>query len=203
MKRRSLLKSAAVLPAAAALPSALVLAQTPPPPGKGTQAPSAAIESLKIPLAPRGSVGQPLARFFTPDQFSALGKLGELFAPAYNGRPGAASAGAAEFLDFYVSKSGADRQKLYRDGLDRLNADARRQDGKPFAELKPERIAPILQPLTDAWTYQGPTDPFARFLVSAKEDLIRATVNSRAYATALASVSRSSGGVGYYWFPIE
>jgi hypothetical protein len=192
MKRRSVLKSAALLPAAAAIPAAAQNAPT-----------QAAPESFKLELAPADVIGRPVARFFSPDQFAALRKLGELFAPAFEGRPGASETGAAEFLDFYISQSAADVQKLYRDGLDRLNSEARRSQSKPFAELTSAEAAAILKPLSGAWTYAGPSDLFARFLLAAKDDLMRATTNSRPYTTAAAAGSRGGGGLGYYWLPVE
>lgn len=191
MKRRTLLKTAAALPAAAAAPVSLQ-AQTAP-----------AADSIKIDLAAADAAAQPVSRFFTPDQFAALRKLTEIIAPAVNERPGASEAGAAEFLDFYVSKSGADRQKLYRDGLDRLNAEARKRGGKAFAELPTEQATPLLAPLTAKWSYNAPAEPFARFLVEAKEDTLRATVNSRPYIAALSQTTRGGAGTGYYWFPVE
>jgi hypothetical protein len=194
MKRRSLLKSAAVLPAAAALHSPAA-AQTPP------AAP--AFENFKLELTPVDAGSQQVPRFFTPEQIAALRKLGDLLMPKLGERPGATEAGAAEFLDFYVSQSSPDRQSLYRSGLDRLNSEARRTAGRPFAELSAEQASPILKPLSEAWTYAGPPDSFGRFLVAAKEDMMRATVNSRAYAEAMAATSRGSSGLGYYWLPIE
>ena len=201
MKRRSLLKSVAT---AGALTPLATPAQTPPPPRKETQAPTAAAaDSLKIDLAPPRSAGRPVTGFFTPAQLSALRKLSELLVPSFNERPGAAEAGAPEFLDFYVSRRTPAVQQLYRTGLDRLNQEATRAHKKDFGELTAEEAAPILKPLTESWTYSGPKDPLAKFLVSAKEDLLRATTNSREYATALAATSRNAGGVGYYWFPVE
>jgi hypothetical protein len=204
MKRRSLLKSFAAAGALTPLaPAQLASAQTPPPPRQETQAPTAAADTLKIELAPPRSAGQPVTGFFSSAQFAALRKLSEIVVPSFNDRPGAVEAGAAEFLDFYVSKRSAAVQDLYRTGLDRLNAEAERAHHKAFGELTTEQAAPILKPMAAEWTYGGPQEPFARFLVTAKEDLLRATTNSREYATALAATSRSSGGIGYYWFPIE
>jgi len=199
MKRRSLLKSVA---AAGAL-SPLAAAQTPPPPRQETQAPRSAADSLKIELAPPHSVGDPVTKFFSPDQFAALRKLSEIVVPSFNERPGAVEAGATEFLDFYISRRTADIQDLYRTGLDRLNEEAQRIHHKRFGELTAQQAEPILKPIQADWTYNGPQERFGRFLITAKDDLLRATTNSREYATALSATSRSSGGIGYYWFPVE
>ena len=45
-------------------------------------------------------------------------------------------AGAPEFLDFLISVSPADQQKMYVDGLNRLDAEAKQQFGIPFAGVK-------------------------------------------------------------------
>jgi hypothetical protein len=198
MKRRSLLKSVA----AAGAITPFASAQTPPP-RQETQAPTSAADILKIELAPPRSAGKPVTSFFSPLQFTALRKLSEIVVPPFNERPGAVDAGAAEFLDFYISKSTAAVQDLYRAGLDRLNEEAQRAHHKSFGELTAQQAEPILKPMLAEWTYGGPQESFARFLLTAKEDLLRATTNSREYATALATTSRSSGGVGYYWFPVE
>ena len=197
MKRRTLLESVA----AAGVLAPLAPGQTPP--RQETQAPASAADTLKIDLAPPRSAGTPVTRFFSPAQFAALRKLGEVVVPSFNERPGAVEAGAAEFLDFYISKRTAAVRDLYRTGLDRLNQEAQRAHRKDFGELTAQEAAPVLKPMLAAWTYVGPQEPFARFLVTAREDLLRATTNSREYATALAATSRSSGGVGYYWFPVE
>lgn len=117
--------------------------------------------------------------------------------------PGASGAGAAEFLDFLIGVSPADRVKLYRDGLDRLNAEAQRRYQKPFGEITAEQAAPILAPLQAPWSYRGPADPFARFLLAAKNDLLTATVNAREYIAVASQQRRNAGGVGRYWYPIE
>ncbi len=174
MKRRSLLKSAALLPGAA-------LAQTPP---------ATAEPSFDISLTTPDAAGKALPQFFTPAQFAALVKLGDLLVPPFNKMPGAVEAGAAEFLAMYISQSSSEQQILYRNGLDHLNAAGK----KPFAELTPEQCASILAPLQAPWTYVGSKDPFAQFLAAAKDDFLRATISSRPYAAA-----RSGSNTGYYW----
>lgn len=190
MKRRRLLQSMVALPAAAALPvPALAQVQT---------ADNAELTTVSVAAA-----GMPVPRFFSSDQYKALERLADILMPGYNDRPGAKEAGAPEFLDFLISDSPAGRQQLYKAGLDRLNAEAKRAHGKTFAALESDEAHPILKPIAVPWTYTGPADPFARFLLAAKEDLMRATVNSREYSAAASRNSRSSAGTGYYWFPIE
>ena len=142
-------------------------------------------------------------RFFTADQFNALKRLGDLLLPAYAGRPGAAEAGVAEFLDFLLSQSPADRQALYRGGLDSLNAGARQRHQKPFGTLSAVEAAPLLAPLKDAWEYNPPKDPLALFLREAKSDVFKATVNSREMAQAQSAGRRRAAGMNPYWHIID
>jgi hypothetical protein len=137
------------------------------------------------------------------DQLAALVRLGELVVPPMAGRPGARDAGAAEFLGFLLGQSSPERQKLYRDGLDSLNSEARRTVGKAFSELSPAEAAPLLAPLRSEWSYKGPAHPVARFLCSAKDDLLEATRNSREWAETASRGRRGGQGAGYYWLPLD
>lgn len=86
-------------------------------------------------------------RFFSDEQYAALCKLAEILAPPLNKSPGAIDAHAPEFLDFLISVSPSDRQKLYTDGLDAMNSAARIQFHKPFSELQAEEADSIIRPL--------------------------------------------------------
>lgn len=194
IKRRHAIQSLIGIPAAAALP----LGAAP-----DTAAPRVSTETPKTPVSVPDAVAGGMPRFFSAEEFAALGRLGEILLPPFAGRPGAREAGVAEFLDFLLANSPADRARLYRDGLAKLNSEARRRHQKAFAELTAEQAEPILAPLKEPWTYHGPSDPLARFLVAAKEDVFTATVNSREWAAAMARRSRSAGGLGTYWYPVE
>jgi hypothetical protein len=185
MKRRQALQSMAGVSAAAALNLPL-LAQEP---------------KLETAVAEAGAAAVP--RFFSDSQFAALRRLSELLMPAAKGNPGALEAGVPEFLDFLISQSPEDRQRLYREGLDRLGAEAQRLRKKAFSELSAEEADTVLAPLHAAWSYADPADPFARFLTEAKTDVMTATTNSQEWITAQAARSRRAGGVDYYWLPID
>lgn len=184
------------VPALSALPAP---AQTPALPRAAGSTP----DNFNVASVAPDAVARPNQQFFSKEQMSALKRLGEILVPKVGDRPGSPEANAAEFLDFLISQSPQDRQMLYRNGLDRLNVDAQKMHEKPFAALSPDQAASILKPLNEPWTYGGSPDLFAQFLISAKEDFLRATVNSRAYATALAATTRGAGGMNYYWYPIE
>ncbi len=177
MRRRSLLKSLALTPTAA-------LADPTP---QQSAPPARSVDEIpKIEASIPDLAGEPVVRFFTPKQFAALQKLADAIMPALNGTPGALEARAPEFLDFLLSQSPADRQKLYRDGLDKLAA------GASFDA-----------PLRIPWTWDPPKDPFAAFLRAAKEDILNATVNSYEWAAVVSKRNRNAAGLGTYWSVIE
>ena len=195
MKRRRMLQAVLGASTASAAPVTLFSQQQKPTP--------AVDENPKLPASAADAVAEVVTRFFDPESFRAFRHLGEILVPPRPNLPGAVEAEAAQFLDFLISQSPADRQTLYRDGVAHLNEQARSRYGKPFAEVSPADADSILAPLHEAWTYQGPTDPFARFLCAAKDDFLKATVNSRQWAIAAAGRSRSASGLNTYWFPVE
>jgi hypothetical protein len=168
MKRRNFVRALVAAPVAPVL-----LAQQPAP------APAPA-EAAKLETAVAEEAAEPLPHFFSKAQLDALRKLCELLTP------GALDAGAPEFLDFYLGVSGADRQHIYRAGLDALNT-------RGFAEVDALLRAP--------WTYEEPADPLARFLRVAKVDVRTATMNSK-QNSANAATGRRGGGTGMYWYPL-
>src|SRR5579862_1928614 len=114
MQRRRFIKALAAAPAV----PALVAQQTAsaPPGAPGGQGSRGSQEVPKPPLAEPGEVADPVARFFTTQQFSALRRLSGILVPATGGNIGALDCDAPEFIDFLISVSGADVQQLYRDG---------------------------------------------------------------------------------------
>ncbi|MDQ2901783.1 MAG: gluconate 2-dehydrogenase subunit 3 family protein [Acidobacteriota bacterium] len=196
MKRRDILKSLAVLPAAAS-----VGAQEPVVPPKPT--PAAVDETPKIQASVPDAVADTVTHFFSAEEFAALRRLSDLLMPAIGETPGALQARAPQFLDFLLSQSSPDRQKLYRGGLDKLNAESRHRYSKDFSDLDPARADAVLAPLHGAWTYGVPADPFARFLIAAKEDVMTATANSREWIAVASKRSRRANGMAMYWSPIE
>ncbi len=193
MKRRTVLRSLFAVPSVAALPTE-ALAQ---------EAKPATPETPKTATMEADAASDPLVKTFDAVQFSALRKLSQILMPASHDAPGALDASAPEFLDFLIGVSPPDRVTLYKAGLDRLNAEAHRRYNKPFGEITPEQAEPILAPLREPWSYRGPADAFARFLLAAKSDLLTATANSREHVAVVSQRRRSGGGVGQYWYPIE
>jgi hypothetical protein len=112
--------------------------------------------------------GEPRLRFFSKTEFSRLEELAKVIVPAVNGQPGAMEAGAPMFLDFLLSRSLPGDRRAYRSGL---------------------------AGTVDLWELERPWKYGSKsFAHRLKEDLIRATFNSRE-----ANANRRGGGVGQYW----
>ena len=129
------------------------------PPASLNRAPTAMTAPVKIGTAVADEVAEMALRYFTSAHFSALRKLSETIMPPMNGAPGALEAGAPEFLDFLIRESPQDRQQLYKVGLDRLNAQAKKRFNKTFADLDATQTATMLAP------------PDARYFPSWGEEL--------------------------------
>jgi len=196
MKRRKFIQTIAAAPAVAVPVSTEPLAKP-----AGAQRPQE--EATKLEMAVADAAAETTQRFFNAQQFAALKRLSGILMPPINDMPGALDAGAPEFLDFLVGASPAARQQIYKAGLDALNAQAMKQFKKPFAEIESAQAESLLAPLRQPWTYDAPTDPLARFLREAKQDVRTATMNSREYISAASTGGRRGGGIGQYWYPID
>jgi len=192
MKRRRFIKTIAT---ASALPAALT-AQ-----GPAAEAPAPALE-----LSSFDDAADPLPSFFSANQFAALTRLSGLLVPKYGEMPGAVETGAPAFLDFLVSESPDDDQKIYLDGLDALNFQSALRFDKPFAEVEESQAHELLAPLRQPWTPEPSTDPLTVFLQRAKDDVRTATVNTQLWAESLASRGgggRRMNGSKQYWLPLD
>jgi Gluconate 2-dehydrogenase subunit 3 len=200
MHRRSVLRSLLLVPGAVALPAALPAQEPARPSPAANPAPS---ETPLTPTVNADSYADAFVRTFTPEQFAALKKLGELIVPSSEDSPGTDQAKAAEFLDFLIGQSPADRMQLYRTGLDSLNSEAHGRYQKPFADVTASEAEPILAPLRQAWSFTPPTATAARFLLAAKSDLLEATRNSREYIEVVSRRRRGASGSGQYWYAVD
>lgn len=186
MRRRRILQVAAGLPAAVALrgqnPYAAATS------GKPDELP-------KLEAIPPDGVADSKPKFCSGLQLAVLRRLADLIVPKLGETPGAADAQAAEFLDFLLSESPADRQSLYRNGLDALNA-------KGFLKADAAGAAAMLAPLGKPWTYKAPAEPLAAFLRTAKADILTATVNSKEWIQVVSQRNRNAAGTSLYWTEI-
>jgi hypothetical protein len=212
MKRRNFVRGLLATPAAPAVLLGQQTAQPQPHPKPNTPARQSPREPHNVPqlaTVAEDLSALPAPRYFNEVQFATLRKLGALLLPPLKGNPGAVDAQAPEFLDFLISVSPDDRQKLYLCGLDALDAQARDKFQKPFSQLEAQQADAILRPLLTArpWPADLPSDPLQNFIAQVHEDLRTATMNSREWALA----SEKSGHLftrgfrtsGYYWAPID
>jgi hypothetical protein len=180
----------------------LVAQQPAPAPSAPVRAPSDELPVLTASVPDDAAEMTP--RFFSPEQFAALRKVSDLLMPAMNGAAGALDAKAPEFLDFLISESPAERQQIYRSGLDALNQESKKRFSKDFADLDASQADALLAPLRQRWTFDEPADPMAAFLRAAKQDVRTATVNSREYSAAGTNAGgRRFAGGGIYWYPLD
>lgn len=219
MKRRDFVKS--LLAASVTAPSLLsqqagqVAPATPPPTPPGA-APRIApgptpwmrglleAKPLGVSSVVPDAVASAETKFFSERQMATLRQLCEIFVPPLKGYPGAMDAGAAEFLDFLISVSPAERQELYKTGLDRLDREAREKFGVSFADASAAQADTLLKPWMRAWlTDHPPTEPYEAFVNLAHADIRTATVNSQAWNDAAAAQGGGRQGVGLYWYPVE
>jgi hypothetical protein len=220
MKRRNFVRGLLVTPVA---PATVLGAQTAPaqtqstprqqpPPQPNTparQVPRQPPEAPHLQLTSVDLSGQPAPHYFNAAQFATLRKLGSLLVPPLKNNPGAVEAQAPEFLDFLISASPADRQKLYLVGLDGLEEQSRDKFQKSFSDLDSQQANTILRPLLVArpWPEDLPSDPLQNFIAQVHEDLRTATMNSREWAAAAEKsrhiFTRGSRTSGFYWYPID
>jgi hypothetical protein len=192
MKRRELLYS---LLGVSGLP-AFVQAQQP-------AIPPATDELPPLRLTNPNEVADGVLKFFTPAEFGSFRRLANVIMPPAEAEPGALDANAPEFLDFLLSESPVEVQTLYRNGVRELDKRSVQRHKQGFANLPDGGIADVLSPLNAAWTYQGPTEPFAQFLQASKIAFYQATVNSRQWAEAQSSRRRGAAGLNTYYLPVE
>ncbi len=207
MKRRNFVQSLLVVPAAT-----VVAAEQAPPAPAPVQAPARMARAMqgpaKLNLVQPDTAAETTTGFFNSVQFATLNKLAEMLVPPIKGKPGAIDAHAPEFLDFLISRSPAASQTLYREGLDGLNASAKKHFHKPFAELDAKEADTIVRPLlvARAWDREEPKEMMARFMTQAHGDLRTATMNSAEWAAAGGSSGgrgRFNSGLRQHWKPID
>lgn len=96
--------------------------------------------------APAGEPYTP--SFFTAPEFAVIGKLADVIIPATD-TPGALGAGVPAYIDRVVSAN-REHHDLARAGVAWLTAQARRQFGADYLELRGDQHTALLQPLSDA-----------------------------------------------------
>lgn len=147
--------------------------------------------------------GEAIVSFFSAVQFETLSRLADAMLPSATDHPGALDAKTPEFLDFLIGDSPAVRGSLYVNGLNWLEAQARLEYKKPFAQIESTQIDALVKPWLRAWmTDHPPTQTHADFINIAHADIRTATVNSQVWFDML-DPQRQEGTMQLYWSPIE
>lgn len=87
-------------------------------------------------------------QFFSAAELRTIGAVAERIIPRTD-TPGALDAGVPAYVDFVVARN-ATLQKILREGLAWLDAEAGRQFAKGFAALESAQQIALLRPLSDA-----------------------------------------------------
>jgi hypothetical protein len=165
---------------------------------------TAAFRSPNIPTTLPDTVATTDAQYFTPARYAALVHLCEIMMPAGNGYPSALQADTPQFLDFHVGGSPTDRQTMYNDGLDRLNADSMKKFNIAFEKTDAKQADAVIRPSLKGWiNNHPPREKHERFIALAHRDIRTATLNSPAWASAAEASGERTPGVGLYWAPID
>lgn len=161
------------------------------------------LATVKIPETDPQEIAGDHPIFFTGAQMATLRRLAAVLLPPMDNCPGAVQAGTPEFLDSFIGESDSESQKLYSEGLDWLEAGARKQFDSSFASLKDEQADQLIRPWLRTWmTDHLPTEPHAHFINAVHADIRLSTENSPAWDRALAA-DGDPPPEKLYWLPIE
>jgi gluconate 2-dehydrogenase subunit 3-like protein len=202
MRRRRFIQALAAAPAAPAL-LAQQGAQQAPSPAAPAATDGVPAESAPLEFSIPDEGADPVPRFFSERQFATLRRVCDLLMPAGQGSPGALETRVPEFMDFLIGDSPAERQQVWLRGLDALEKQSQARFRKTFVDIDAAQADMLFAPLRQPWTYEPPTDPIARLLVAAKQEVRTATSNSVERALATSGGSRRRGGGGLYWLPVD
>jgi hypothetical protein len=143
-------------------------------------------------------------RFFTTQQMATLTRLSDVLFPPMGEKPGAVQAQTPMFLDFFIGSSPDVRKKIYSDGLDWLDAEAKKQFKAAFAELSDAQVDALLNPWLRTWmSDHPPAETHADFINIAHDDIRTATINSRAWFVVPEVGAEPRTTEELYWAPIE
>ncbi|MCU1323930.1 MAG: hypothetical protein JWM43_3579 [Acidobacteriaceae bacterium] len=157
-----------------------------------------------IPVTAPDIVATTDVRYFTAARYATLVQLCAIMMPVSSDYPGAIQAGAPEFLDFLLGGSPTDRQAMYNEGLDRLNADTVKKFSVAFAKADAKQADAVIRPYLKGWINDHPPkEKHERFIALVHREIRTATMNSPAWAAAAEASGERTPGVGLYWAPID
>jgi hypothetical protein len=143
-------------------------------------------------------------RFFTPLQMQTFARLCDTLLPPLGNKPGAVQADTPRFLDFLIGSSPKERKLLYTGGLDWLEEESQSKYKQTFARLDSAQVDGLIKPWLRTWmTDHPPTESHADFINIAHEDILTATMNSKAWDDAAPAAGQDWVTGGLYWSPID
>jgi hypothetical protein len=143
-------------------------------------------------------------RFFTQQQMATLTRLSDILFPPMGGKPGAVQAQTPMFLDFLIGDSPDTRKRVYSEGLDWLDREAKKNFNVEFANLSDEQADGMLKPWLRTWMNDHPpAEEHADFINIAHDEIRTATINSKAWFVVPESGAEPGTAVELYWSPIE
>jgi gluconate 2-dehydrogenase gamma chain len=110
-------------------------------------------------------------QFLTPAQHRLVDTVSELIIPADAHSPGARAAKVADFVDLLLAGVTDEEQKLWRDGLAELDAQATARFRRPFAQTTPEEQVAFLTEISS--NEANPQTVLERFFQRVKERTIQ------------------------------
>ena len=144
------------------------------------------------------------ARFFSAQQMATLTRLSDLLMPPMGEKPGAVQAQTPMFLDFLIGSSADERKRIYTDGLDWLDREAKKKFNVEFAKASEEQAGELLKPLLCTWMNDHPpSEKGADFVNIAHDDIRTATINSKAWFVVPEVGAEPRTNVELYWSPIQ
>ena len=192
--------ASAVAPVAPGTPPPVATAPGPVPWMRGL------LDAKPLPMTPlvADAVAASEGRFFSQQQTATLRRFAEVLMPPLKGYPGALDAGTPEFLDFLIGASPRDRQEMYTEGLDKLDVEAKRLFGIPFAQTGNWQADQVIRPWLRSWTNDHPpTQPFTRFINVSHSDIRTATINSQAWSAVAVAAGKHPPDTGLFWYPVD
>ncbi len=122
-------------------------------------------------------------QFFTSPEYASVERLVDAIVPN-DGTPGARDAGVAEFVDF-MAASDPSLQPRFRSGLAWLEAKAHSRFAHGVAELAPEQLVSLLEPLAYAVRYTKGDEEGQAFFRLMREHTVMGFYSSRVGMEAL------------------
>jgi glucoside 3-dehydrogenase (cytochrome c) hitch-hiker subunit len=126
--------------------------------------PGAAAACQQSPAARSAASGA--AKFFTAAEMQTLGSLSETIIPADEHSPGAQAARVNEYIDEIISDANERTKNLWREGIAGVDAMAKSQGGKAFAECTAEQQIALLE--TISRNEERPVSLEEKFFVALK-----------------------------------